>query len=168
MLNFSQFVTFCLPLKRTIMGVEDPFGSGMKESPGPMSETTNPTAQPRMRDVIATLRPQVTFWWGSLMGTVMSAVLVLAMFVLGIFTFNISGVVSIDPKQAALEMQFELEQQGVEISVECPPVIVAPVGFSFECVAATPKGEFSQIDVTIENVIGDLIWSYRYDLTSSE
>jgi hypothetical protein len=121
-----------------------------------------------MRDVIASMRPQVTFWWGSLMGTLAAAVLVFAMFILGIFTFNIGGVVSIDPKRAALEMQYELEQQGVEVSVVCPPVIVAPIGFSFECVATTPKGQFTQVDVTIENVIGDLMWSYRYDLTSSE
>jgi hypothetical protein len=121
-----------------------------------------------MRDVIASMRPQVTFWWGSLMGTLAAAVLVFAMFVLGIFTFNLGGVVSIDPKRAALEMQYELEQQGVEVSVECPPVIVAPIGFSFECVARKANGEFTQVDVTIENIIGDLIWSYRYDILSTE
>ena len=102
------------------------------------------------------------------MGTIAAAVLVFAMLVLGIFTFNIGGVVSIDPKRAALEMQYELELKGVAVSVECPPVIVAPIGFSFECVATTPEGKFTQVDVTIENVIGDLIWSYRYDLTPSE
>jgi len=102
------------------------------------------------------------------MGTLAAAVLVFAMFILGIFTFNLGGVVSIDPKRAALEMQYELELQGVAVSVECPPVIVAPIGFSFECVATTPDGKFTQVDVSIENIIGDLIWSYRYDILSSE
>ena len=138
------------------------------ERPCQMSESENSAAQPTMRDVIASLRPQVTFWWGSLMGTSVAAVLVFAMFTLGVFTFNTAGVVSVDPKKAALEMQFELEQQGVEVTVECPPVIMAPVGFSFECVATTPQGEFTQVDAIIENVIGDLIWSYRYDITSTE
>jgi hypothetical protein len=78
-----------------------------------MSESGKSPAQPRMRDVIAALRPQVTFWWGSFMGAIVAAGLVVAMFVLGIFTFNTSGLVSLDSEKVALRIQLELEEAGL-------------------------------------------------------
>jgi hypothetical protein len=128
-----------------------------------MAESKGSAAQPRLRDVIASLRPQA-FWWGSGIGVAVSAVIAAVLFAFGIFSINSSSLVSLDPKKVALEIQFALEEEGVTTTVECPTTIIAPVGFSFECMVTTPEGGFSQADITIGNVLGEIIWSLRYDL----
>ena len=133
-----------------------------------MSESANSAPQPRMRDVIASLRPQVTFWWGSFMGVVVAAALAFTMFILGIFTFNNSGLVTLNSEQVALRIQVALEEEGIEATVGCPDPIVAPIGFSFVCMAQTPKGYVTQADVAIVNVLGDINWSLRTELPTSE
>jgi hypothetical protein len=129
-----------------------------------MAESKGSPAQPRFRDVIASLRPQVTFWWGSGIGVAASAVAAAVLFAFGIFSINSSTLVSLDPEKVALEIQMTLEEQGIENTVTCPPEIVAPVGFGFECMVGTPEGNFSQADVTIGSAFGEIIWSLRYDL----
>lgn len=133
-----------------------------------MSESGSSASQPRMRDVISSLRPQVTFWWGSLMGFLVAIVAVFAMFLLGIFTFNTSGLVSLDSDKVALRIQFELEEAGIVASVACPDQVVAPVGFLFVCMAQTPEGYVSQAEVAIVNVLGDINWNLRTELPASE
>ena len=133
-----------------------------------MSESGKSPAQPRMRDVIAALRPQVTFWWGSFMGAIVAAGLVVAMFVLGIFTFNTSGLVSLDSEKVALRIQLELEEAGIVATVACPEQLLAPVGFQFVCMAQTTEGYVSQAEVAIVNVLGDINWNLRTELPTSE
>jgi hypothetical protein len=121
-----------------------------------------------MRDVIASLRPQVTFWWGSLIGTILAAVAVVAMFILGIFTLNTSGLVSLDSDKVAMRIQLELEEAGIVATVACPEQVVAPVGFLFVCMVQTPEGYVSQAEVAIVNVLGDINWNLRTELPTSE
>jgi hypothetical protein len=120
-----------------------------------------------LRDVIASLRPQVTFWWGSGIGIAVSAVAAAVLFAFGVLSVNSAGLVSLDPDRVALEIQFALEEQGVTTTVECPSTIIAPVGFGFQCMVTTPEGAFSQADITIGNVLGEIIWSLRYDLEAN-
>jgi hypothetical protein len=102
------------------------------------------------------------------MGAVVAAGLVVAMFVLGIFTFNSSGLVSLDSEKVALRIQLELEEEGIEATVGCPEQIVAPIGFTFVCMAQTPEGYVTQAEVAIVNVLGDFNWSLRTELPTSE
>jgi hypothetical protein len=130
-----------------------------------MAESKGSPAQPRFRDVIASLRPQVTFWWGSGIGVAVSAVAAAVLFAFGIFSINSSTLVSLDPEKVALEIQMELEEQGVTADVQCPSPIVAPVGFAFSCTVGTPEGLYSPADITIVSVLGEIYWSLRYDLS---
>jgi hypothetical protein len=125
-----------------------------------MAESKGSAAQPRLRDVIASLRPQVTFWWGSGIGIAASGVAVAVLFAFGIFSINSSSLVSLDPKKVALEIQMGLEEQGVTTTVECPGTIVAPVGFSFTCMVGLPTG-FTIADVIIGNAFGEVIVNLR-------
>ena len=133
-----------------------------------MSESVDNVAQPRMRDVIASLRPQVTFWWGNLMGMIVAVVLVFVMFVLGIFTLNTAGLVSLDAEKVALRIQLGLEEQGIIATVACPEKLLAPVGFQFVCMVQTPEGNVSQASVSIVNPLGDINWGLRTELPTSE
>jgi len=133
-----------------------------------MSQSANSAPQPRMRDVIASLRPQVTFWWGSFTGAVVAFVLVVTMFILGIFTLNTSGLVSLNSEQVALRIQLELEESGIVSTVACPEQLLAPVGFQFVCMVETPEGYVSQAEVAIVNVLGDVNWKLRTELPTSE
>jgi hypothetical protein len=129
-----------------------------------MAKSADSAAQPRFRDVVASLRPQVIFWWGIGLGIAVSAVVAAVLFAAGIFSINSSTLVSLDPEKVALEIQMALEEQGIENTVDCPAQIVAPVGFGFECMVGTPEGKFSQADVTIGSAFGEIIWNLRYDL----
>ena len=102
------------------------------------------------------------------MGTIVAAVLVVAMFVLGLFTFNTSGLVSLDSAKVELRIQLELEEQGITATVNCPDDILAPKFFMFLCNAQTPDGYVSQAQVTIANVLGDIIWNLKTELPTSE
>lgn len=102
------------------------------------------------------------------MGFLVAIVAVFAMFLLGIFTFNTSGLVSLDSDKVALRIQFELEEAGIVASVACPDQVVAPVGFLFVCMAQTPEGYVSQAEVAIVNVLGDINWNLRTELPASE
>jgi hypothetical protein len=94
-----------------------------------------------------------------------SGVAVAVLFAFGIFSINSSSLVSLDPKKVELEIQMELEEQGVTADVVCPNPIVAPVGFSFTCTAGTREGTYSPADITIVSVLGEIYWSLRYDLS---
>jgi hypothetical protein len=100
------------------------------------------------------------FWWGTGAGALASALVVAALFAVGTLAFNQGGLVSLDPKKVEMEIQMGLEEQGVTTTVECPTTIVAPVGFSFSCMVGLPTG-FTFADVTIANVLGELIWKAR-------
>ena len=102
------------------------------------------------------------------MGMIVAAVLVVAMFVLGLFTFNTSGLVTLDSAKVELRIQLELEDKGITATLECPEQIVAPTGFMFLCLAQTPEGYVSHTQVTIANVLGDLIWNLKTELPNSE
>ena len=102
------------------------------------------------------------------MGTIVAAVLVVAMFVLGLFTFNTSGLVSLNSDNVELRIQVELEEQGIAAIVECPEQIIAPMGFMFLCIAQTPEGYVSHTQVTIANVLGDILWNLKTELPTSE
>jgi hypothetical protein len=129
-----------------------------------MADSKDSAAQPRFRDVVATLRPQVTFWWGSGLGVIASAIAVTALLAFGIFTINTAGLVSLDSDKVALRIQTELEDAGIKTAVDCPDELVAPVGFLFVCMAQTPDGAVAQVEATIVNVLGDVIWDLRSDL----
>jgi hypothetical protein len=142
---------------------EESFGPLSRESSN-MAESKGSAAQPRFRDVVATLRPQVTFWWGSGLGVIASAIAVAALLAFGIFTINTAGLVSLDSDKVALRIQTELEDAGINTVVDCPDELVAPVGFLFVCMAQTPDGAVAQVETTIVNVLGDVIWDLRSDL----
>jgi len=129
-----------------------------------MAESGSTSAQPRLRDVITNLRPQVTFLWGGVAGVVVAAIAVGALFFTGVFTVNTAGLVSLDSQKVELRIQLELEDSSITTEVACPETIVAPIGFSFVCMVQTPEGYVSQADVTITNVIGDINWNLRTEL----
>jgi hypothetical protein len=102
------------------------------------------------------------------MGTVLSVVAVGALFVMGVFSLNTSGLVSLDSDKVALRIQLELEESGIMATVGCPEQVVAPVGFLFVCMVQTPEGYVSQAEVAIVNVLGDINWNLRTELPTSE
>jgi hypothetical protein len=129
-----------------------------------MAESGSTSAQPRLRDVITNLRPQVTFLWGVVAGVVAAVIAVGALFFTGVFTVNTAGLVSLDSQKVALRIQVELEESGTTTEVACPETIVAPIGFAFVCMVQTPGGAVSQAEVTITNVLGDINWYLRSEL----
>ena len=133
-----------------------------------MAESGSAKAQPRFRDVIATRRPQVMFWWGTGVGVLVSGIGVIVLFLLGVLTTNTSGLVSLDSEKVALRIQLELEEAGYSTTVQCPNPIAAPIGFMFQCVAQDLNGNVAKVEVAITNVLGDINWNLRTELPSGE
>jgi hypothetical protein len=131
-----------------------------------MAESKGSAAQPRLRDVIASLTPQVTFWWGSGLGVIASAIAAAALLASGILTINSAGLVSLDSNKVELQIQSKLEEVGITTTVGCPESIVAPAGFLFVCSVQTPEGAVSMAEVAIVNVLGDISWNLRTELPS--
>lgn len=53
-----------------------------------------------------------------------------------------------------------LEQRAVKLTLDCPDAVELDPGSSFECDAATPKGETDTVDVTIEDKEGNVTWAF--------
>jgi hypothetical protein len=156
---------FTLEIKNYL--VEESFGPHPREYIH-MAESGSAKAQPRFRDVIATLRPQVMFWWGTGVGVLVSGIGVIVLFLLGVLTTNTSGLVSLDSEKVALRIQLELEEAGYSTTVQCPNPIAAPIGFMFQCVAQDLNGNVAKVEVAITNVLGDINWNLRTELPSGE
>ena len=146
--------------------VEEFFGPLSRES-STMAESKGSATQPRLRDVIASLRPQVMFWWGAVAAFFVSGVIAAVLAASGIFSVNSSGLVSLDSEKVALEIQLSLEESGVTSTVGCPGYIAAPIGFSFVCMVNTPEARVTQAEVTIVNVLGEIIWNLRDELPTN-
>ena len=133
-----------------------------------MAKSGSTTAQPRLRDVITNLRPQVTFLWGIVAGIFVSTSAVVALLVVGVLSANTNGLVALDSEKVALRIQLELEDAGYSTIVDCPNPIAAPVGFMFQCVAEDPRGNVAKVEVIISNVLGDINWNLRTELPPNE
>lgn len=101
---------------------------------------------------------------GGLVGLMLGGILLLVALMTGLLTPNVGGLVSLSPDMVAKRIAFELQDQKISATVDCPKTITAPIGFSFVCMVNTPEGNVARAQVTIVNVIGDINWWLTSDL----
>jgi hypothetical protein len=82
----------------------------------------------------------------------------------GILNLNSGGLVRLDPSRVALQIQTEYKDElGIVAKVECPANLVAPLNFSFKCMAQSGAA-VATVDVMIIDVLGNILWTPESDL----
>lgn len=128
-------------------------------------ETSETSTQiPTFRDVFSHMKNSTVAWLGAVAGALLVAVTGIVLLSTGVLSLNSDGLVHLDPKRVALQIQADYENNlGIIATVECPKNLVAPKNFSFKCMAQSGAA-VATIDVTITDVIGNILWVPESDL----
>jgi len=140
------------------------FRSNWLASQDSISTPSAPDKAPTLGDVIRHMSKRAWGLSGLVLGIVAVLVAVGSLILAGVLSFNRDGLVSLDPESVAAQLVSELDKQAVTATVECPATLVAPVGFSFICMAQGEQASVAQINVTIVDSLGELGWHLISDL----
>lgn len=129
-----------------------------------ISTPSAPDRAPTLGDVIRHMSKRAWGVSGLVLGIVAVLVVGGSLILAGVLSFNRDGLVSLDPESVAAQLVSELDQQGITATVECPATVVAPVGFSFICMAQGEEASVAQVSVTIADAVGNIGWTLISDL----
>jgi hypothetical protein len=126
--------------------------------------TVTPSQAPTFRDVFRHMKNSTVAWLGAAAGGLLVAVIGIVLLITGVLSLNSDGLVHLDPKRVALQIQADYKNNlGIIATVECPKNLVAPKNFSFKCMAQSGAA-VATVDVTITDVIGNILWVPESDL----
>ncbi|MDF9809687.1 uncharacterized protein (DUF58 family) [Aurantimicrobium minutum] len=119
---------------------------------------------PTFRDVFRHMSNVTTAWLGVAAGSLFVALVGIILLSTGFLSLNVNGLVHLDSKRVELQIQADYKNNlGVIATVECPKDLVAPKNFSFKCMAQS-GASVATVEVTITDVIGNIIWTPQSDL----
>lgn len=122
------------------------------------------SATPTFRDVFRHMKNSTVGWLGAAAGALLVALVGIILLGTGVLSLNSDGLVHLDPKRVALQIQADYKNNlGVIATVECPDNLVAPKNFSFKCMAQSGAA-VATVDVTITDIIGNILWVPESDL----
>jgi hypothetical protein len=119
---------------------------------------------PTLRDVFRHMKNSTVAWLGAAAGALFVAVVGIVMISTGFLSLNSDALVHLDSKRVELQIQAEYKNNlGVKAIVDCPENLIAPKNFSFKCMAQS-GASVATIEVTITDIIGNVIWVPESDL----
>lgn len=123
-----------------------------------------PQQVPTFRDVFRHMSNSTVAWLGAAAGALFVALVGMILIGTGYLNVSSDALVHLDSKRVALQIQADYENElGVIATVECPENLVAPKNFSFKCMAQSGAA-VATVEVTIADVIGNIIWVADSDL----
>lgn len=128
---------------------------------------SNPIATPTFRDALRQVKATTAVWFGLAVGALAVGAIVLVLRGFGVINFTSSGIVHLDPARVALQIQTDYKDNlGIIADVKCPENLVAPLNFSFKCMAQSGAA-VATVNVTIVDVLGNILWVPESDLPSA-